>query len=560
MDTMKKMRFEKKFYFYMLFPFLMMVLTIILNLHFVSTYEPNKQINSFTNALDLYNDSGKIKTGVSLPSPVHYPADDEVIILKGTVPQYQKAECYITSLIRDSSIQIYIDGELRYDFDPTTGLKTKSKLVSGHLVALKLAPADFGKPLKIRLDPTVAFSKYYNAPEFFYGVGYSAQSIAGQDVTNILFNFSIFLCITLALIFYCTILIKTKRMEAIKKALTFMLFYINTFLLFSIFSSRAAFIFFQSPYFVGQVILILSAILPFSFYSCIKNLYKQDIKKGYIEVTEYTIWPLLTLYFVSFIFGWDKLNRSIILFIALTIIYIVAMIAYAVMKLDSVPPYFKFSVLLIAIAFFVNLFDYYYPQYSRFALMSIKQAVPSISAILLVTYTISNYFEENNILLKKHVLKDLAYKDALSGVYNRQAYDRRIDQMVNGRYYYIMIDINNMKSINDEQGHARGDEAIKLLGAVIISMLEKNSACYRIGGDEFAIIAPKNDIPNIEAFISDISINYFVKSDSSFTLSIGYAVIDDENGKTIEDAFKAADKKMYMEKNRFHSKENGGKK
>lgn len=557
---MKKMPFERRFYRFMLFPFLMLIITIIMNLHFISTYEASKQTNTLSNLLDLYDSKGFLKAKVNLPTTTHYLKDTGYLVLKGTLPQSQDDEMYLSSLIKDSSIEIYINDVLRYSFDPTTGLKTRSKLLSGHLVALKLHPDDFGASLEIRLNPTVAFMNYYNIPAFHYGVGYSSQYMIGKDTNNFLCNLSIYLCITLAIIFYCTILIKTKRMEAVRRALTFMFFYTNNFLLFSVFSSRSVFIFFQSPYFIAQMIFILSAILPFSFCFCLQNLYNHDINKSVIGVSKFLIWPLLSLYFISFLLGWDTINKYIVLAYALTLIYITAMITIGVLKLNTVPKYFKGSIVLIAIAFGLNIFEYYYPQYSCFELMTIKQAIPSISAILLIIYSISTYFEKNNVLIKKHVLSDLAYKDALSGVYNRQAYDRRVCQMENGKYYYIMIDINGMKAINDKQGHAKGDEAIKLMGSVIIPMLEKNSACYRIGGDEFAIIASFQDIPAIDSYIQDISVNYYLKSESTFTLSIGYSLIDGDNGLSIEDAIKSADKKMYMEKNRFHKGEMEGKK
>lgn len=96
-------------------------------------------------------------------------------------------------------------------------------------------------------------------------------------------------------------------------------------------------------------------------------------------------------------------------------------------------------------------------------------------------------------------LEDLIYKDILTGVFNRRAFDRDIKLRVNDQrensppFSLIIIDFDNFKSVNDSFGHLGGDRALSAAAQLIEKLLRGGDKLYRYGGDEFAILAEGNE-------------------------------------------------------------------
>ncbi|AKI03119.1 diguanylate cyclase (GGDEF) domain-containing protein [Hoeflea sp. IMCC20628] len=97
-------------------------------------------------------------------------------------------------------------------------------------------------------------------------------------------------------------------------------------------------------------------------------------------------------------------------------------------------------------------------------------------------------------------LQHLAYHDQLTGLFNRYAFDETITQNMNEparRFGLLLLDIDNLKQINDRMGHSVGDALICEVGRRLAS-LGSGINVYRLGGDEFAVICPEcNDAGNM---------------------------------------------------------------
>lgn len=83
--------------------------------------------------------------------------------------------------------------------------------------------------------------------------------------------------------------------------------------------------------------------------------------------------------------------------------------------------------------------------------------------------------------------------DPLTGVMNRRGLKHVLDQKCNGGeltdHAVLMLDLDNFKIINDTYGHDVGDELLRNVATALISNLENDDICIRMGGDEFLIIA-----------------------------------------------------------------------
>jgi diguanylate cyclase (GGDEF)-like protein len=90
-------------------------------------------------------------------------------------------------------------------------------------------------------------------------------------------------------------------------------------------------------------------------------------------------------------------------------------------------------------------------------------------------------------------LKHLAYHDQLTGLSNRYAFNERIANNMSSpqqSFGLLMLDVDNMKLVNDSMGHSVGDAMIREVGRRLASACNEITV-YRLGGDEFAVICSK---------------------------------------------------------------------
>ena len=96
-------------------------------------------------------------------------------------------------------------------------------------------------------------------------------------------------------------------------------------------------------------------------------------------------------------------------------------------------------------------------------------------------------FEANNIM-------DLYIKDALTGLLNRRGFEQGIaryftnGKLENDPIAVASIDMDGLKDINDNLGHAAGDEALKGIAHCLESVMNEGEIAARIGGDEFVAV------------------------------------------------------------------------
>lgn len=161
-------------------------------------------------------------------------------------------------------------------------------------------------------------------------------------------------------------------------------------------------------------------------------------------------------------------------------------------------------------------------------------------------------------------VSDKAYRDELTQVGNKNAYTRKINSLSRSiekgtaKFAIAMIDLNNLKYINDYYGHESGDIYIKG-SCEIVTRIFTHSPLYRIGGDEFVVIMIGEDYRNRDALVSQAR-EEFLKSYQNtdvppherYCAAVGLAIYGE--GDTVESVFKRADQAMYAEKMLFKMK------
>jgi diguanylate cyclase (GGDEF)-like protein len=150
-----------------------------------------------------------------------------------------------------------------------------------------------------------------------------------------------------------------------------------------------------------------------------------------------------------------------------------------------------------------------------------------------------------------------ATEDGLTGVANR-AYFFELGEFAlqharrTGKpLVALMIDLDNLKSINDTGGHHDGDTAIALLASACQASLRDSDLLGRVGGDEFAVLLPNVDASGAEAVIAriDAALRRMQFQAQPVQASIGWAGLR-ESDNCLDDLLHRADSAMYAEKRR----------
>ncbi len=152
------------------------------------------------------------------------------------------------------------------------------------------------------------------------------------------------------------------------------------------------------------------------------------------------------------------------------------------------------------------------------------------------------------------IAEDKAYKDELTGVKNKHSY-ADFEDMLNDKirkegeaeFAIVILDLNGLKQVNDNLGHQSGDLFIQQ-GCSIICNIFSHSPVYRVGGDEFVVVAQGGDYNNLDKLLAELSeVNKNNHENHEVTMAFGEAKFQDKD-RFVSDVFERADSKMYKKK------------
>lgn len=143
--------------------------------------------------------------------------------------------------------------------------------------------------------------------------------------------------------------------------------------------------------------------------------------------------------------------------------------------------------------------------------------------------------------------------DPLTGVKNRHAYlaaEERLNvQLSENRapgFAIVILDVNDLKKVNDNEGHKAGDQFLRDACRIICNIFKK-SPVYRVGGDEFTVISQGDDYANIDALVRRME-EYNAKALQSGGIVIACGMAKYENDRSVARVFERADQIMYRNK------------
>ena len=146
--------------------------------------------------------------------------------------------------------------------------------------------------------------------------------------------------------------------------------------------------------------------------------------------------------------------------------------------------------------------------------------------------------------------------DALTGVRNRHAYleaetsiDRQITAGCQTPFAIAMLDVNDLKKINDSRGHQAGDKYLRDACKIICGIFG-NDSVFRVGGDEFAVIVQGDYYANIAGLLEKMKAhNDGAARSGGIVIACGTAEFENGKDTCVASVFERADHKMYENKN-----------
>ena len=215
---------------------------------------------------------------------------------------------------------------------------------------------------------------------------------------------------------------------------------------------------------------------------------------------------------------------------------------------DTPMRYFPYFLFLLYVVLFIGAFTIHYARYGTAERRGIQVSIiaAAVGVVCNIIFSIdadySTLFASLLLIYYLSLYILTAKEDTLTHLLNRQCYFSDSDKLKDQISAVVSVDMNDLKKINDSQGHDAGDKALKTVADCLTKNRLKNKLVYRIGGDEYAIFylgaseaAVKNDIESMRKELSK----------TGYTCAFGYEMVKE---KDIHKAMLVADHEMYSNK------------
>lgn len=477
--------------------------------------------------------------------------EGELVTITTTLREDGQDSHFLAFYGRQSEVKMYLDGELVMASDDGSSLPFD--MTPGSYWHFLRLPKDFDG-MELRIEKVAKFERYAKEiPQIYIGTKAAFLYMVAKQA---LFSLGIGIPIVFLGVVMMFISLFLKSREMAKRIFRLGLFSVVTSI-WSLLEARVTQMFFDDIHLASYILFSFLFLIPVTFTAYLLT-YPSIAKKPYIRalfwcsLTTYIVAQVLQLtntwYYIEFVTVFHVLVGLIVVGLLFGSISLKKE-AEEVRKRDGAvyKAFWIFAVFVI-----IDIMQYYiFPtakvgDYCKTGLL--------LFIIYLGYEAIKQSGEQQILEERQRVYKELAYKDGMTGLANRYAFDEEIIKLRDGEIQkkpLIMVaDMNYLKTVNDKYGHTKGDEAIAKIGKLLKKHFSENAACYRIGGDEFCVIAYPDSVEEFEekhnVFLAEVEKEAEV-SEYPIEIATGYAMSDAD----VDSLFKEADEKMYAKKKRM---------
>ena len=194
--------------------------------------------------------------------------------------------------------------------------------------------------------------------------------------------------------------------------------------------------------------------------------------------------------------------------------------------------------------------QYYFAQEARFRVIAIDSLIAALIVALVIGYLVALYYTA--MQGRMHELYQSSIRDSLTGLLNRRGAIDTIGKSLarhQASNAMLLVDVDNLKMINDLRGHATGDAVIALTAEAVRESIRDGDECARFGGDEFLIFAPNCNtdeaVEIAKRILARLSGQSMPLAGARFSVSIGIAVHDGAHAD-FSQMFRDADAALYQ--------------
>lgn len=463
-----------------------------------------------------------------------------------TVPDTNANEDCLAFYLVHHYAQVWFDDELVYSLMPDTGNRIGNS-PSSNWVILPLYPSDSGREITVILTP-VYDSVVGRAVDFHIGPHYAiVMNQLKADMPQLILSV---LCILMGLLLISAQFFLSSQ----KKASDWELFYLGVFTflvgVWRISDTRSSPILFpQNPMLLGYITLgaLFLAVTPLSLY--MRTRYRGSEK------------PLLIITLVNCIFAtgalvcqvWNladlkeilPLNHIMMVMDTIALLWICLRHVRRGRDQAGTWP----LILLLAAGFLIDLISFY-----------IKKSSSGILYTIIALLVFSVYRFSAGVLSANRK----AHTDLRTGLFNKNHWDElmRLPRDESDSIGIIMMDLNQLKHINDTMGHGAGDKMIHSFANILRNTIPATNTICRWGGDEFTVLIANASQEKLEQYVAAVANAASQYNASGGIPEIHYAagwVLSSEFPElTTEELWAVADKRMYENKAQWHSVNRSG--
>lgn len=498
-----------------------------------------------------YVSSDGTRTSVELPTTLDIPAGEECTIV-GTLPMAQISGQ--TLLIRTTmqSLKVYINDELLYERGTDDNFLGKAYGSSWNDVRIPSSAA--GAEIKL-----VFCSPYESSSGILNGIVRGSKTACLYSIFQAnyftLFAGLIIIVTSVLLFVYYIYFWRTLDKSKSRLYLSLFCFLIGIWVLGE--SKMLQFVIGNSTI-VTKMSFLALMLFPIPFLLHLSSLFDEHFKHRYVYIG---IFAFILNFIVCFILQmldivdfFESMISAQILIILCMGFALVSCIYEVVRYKNSRACPVLLGLVILSVCGLVELLMSFANIYERTSFV-LSVGILAFTAII-SSQALSDTKMLGSSVAEAKYYQALAYTDLLTGGKNRTAYFKDVQGVpeilkTGKRVWLAIFDINNLKTINDSVGHVKGDEAIKLAYRIIADSFKGDgSTCYRIGGDEFAVIAVASGYEGFSAMVDRFRTE-IKNTDRRFGLEFQIAMGFDEYVNAAIDherLYAIIDRKMYVNK------------
>ena len=475
---------------------------------------------------------------------------NSTIVLDGEVPEEVNDDWGMMIYAAYGRSMVYVDNELVYSFGFVDPLP-HGRILGNVRLIIPLKQSMAGKKIIIHLQPRYTMSFDINRPEF----GTMDQLKANVLLDNLFRLFVVAFATILFVTAFGILIIQLRhhRTEDVELSIHFISFMFLSMTWIVCSSDIPQF--FSNAYAPVSFLSFLSlSALGVPFVGLCKVIFKKGKRLFELLWAVGLLVPLINIVAFMANIG-DPMTLLPLTHIYLIVSVILSFIFVLLQRKDDASKTMVIGMLVIIISAAAGLALFYVAPTKGYA-PSVFSAGFFIFFVIVIKLLWSRRIEQIKESKFIDTYRSLAYSDVMTGLENRTSFEARFSSMksenMQGKMVTIVLfDITGIKEVNDSIGHQAGDKMITGTADIINRTFSSVGRCYRIGGDEFAVIMV--DKPLLASkYLADFDMmveEYNKYNVFAIKVAYGYAQREWRDDPTFfRDLFKEADKAMYSSK------------